>query len=62
MQDRVVQAYEGLVAMDFDKDYFDAHGHGIYEVLPPARLHAALPLLFLAYDAGPEKGDFNSSV
>ncbi|KAH8073211.1 glucuronokinase [Aureococcus anophagefferens] len=43
LQDRVVQAYEGLVAMDFDKAHFDAHGFGVYERLPPHQLHAAPP-------------------
>ena len=58
-----MQAYEGLVAMDFDKDHFDAHGHGVYEVLPPSQLHAALPLLFLAYcDTPSDSGKIHSDV
>ncbi len=43
LQDRVVQAYGGLVYMDFDKDYMAQHGHGRYErlateLLPPVYL------------------------
>ncbi|UCF36021.1 MAG: hypothetical protein JSU96_14530 [Acidobacteriota bacterium] len=30
LQDRVCQVYEGLVYMDFSRDYFEAHGHGRY--------------------------------
>lgn len=40
LQDRVAQVYEGLVYMDFDKQFMAEHGHGIYEpleieLLPP---------------------------
>ncbi|MCC9135310.1 mevalonate kinase [Pontibacter silvestris] len=45
LQDRVIQVYEGLVYMDFDKDYLQQQGHGIYEPLDPA----LLPSLFIAY-------------
>ncbi|HOZ48490.1 MAG TPA: GHMP kinase [Candidatus Hydrogenedentes bacterium] len=45
LQDRVIQVYEGLVFMDFDKALLDARGHGAYEELDPA----LLPNLFLAY-------------
>jgi len=43
LQDRVVQAYGGLVYMDFDKGYMQRHGHGRYkrlsrEILPPVYL------------------------
>ena len=63
LQDRVVQAYEGLVAMDFDKAHFDAHGFGVYERLPPHQLHAALPLLWLAYCGEPsDSGAIHSDV
>ena len=45
LQDRVAQVFEGLVYMDFDKEYMDAHGHGRYERLDPA----LLPPVFIAY-------------
>lgn len=45
LQDRVVQAYGGLVYMDFDKGYMDRHGHGRYERLPAD----ALPPVYIAY-------------
>ena len=45
LQDRVAQVFEGLVYMDFDKEYMEKHGHGRYE-----RLDAALlPPVFIAY-------------
>jgi glucuronokinase len=50
LQDRVVQAYEGLVHMDFRVDTLRANdGMGVYTQLPVA----ALPPLFLAYAADP---------
>ena len=45
LQDRVCQVYQGLVYMDFDRDFMERHGHGVYEVLD-AKL---LPSLYLAY-------------
>ncbi len=45
LQDRVIQAYEGLVFMDFDRSLMEAQGHGRYEELDP-RL---LPPLYIAY-------------
>ncbi len=45
LQDRVYQVYEGLVYMDFDRDFMGQHGHGIYEVLDVEML----PPLYLAY-------------
>lgn len=48
LQDRVVQAYGGLVAMDFSELRVDARygvSHGAYERLDPA----SLPPLFVAY-------------
>lgn len=38
LQDRVAQVYEGLVYMDFDKQFMEEHGHGKYESLPSDRL------------------------
>ena len=48
LQDRVVQVYEGLIAMDFAKESMEElHGFrcGIYEVLDPSQL----PLVYVAY-------------
>jgi glucuronokinase len=45
LQDRVAQVFEGLVYMDFDKEYMIEHGHGRYERLDPA----LLPPVFIAY-------------
>ncbi|WP_114778907.1 mevalonate kinase family protein [Botryobacter ruber] len=45
LQDRVIQVYEGVVYMNFDKEYMQQHKHGIYEEMDPARL----PNLFIAY-------------
>ena len=49
LQDRVVQAYEGAVHMNFDPAVMAAQGHGNYTPLPVE----ALPPLFLAYAADP---------
>ncbi|MBI4891293.1 MAG: GHMP kinase [Acidobacteria bacterium] len=45
LQDRVIQVYEGVVFMDFDKARMERDGHGLYEPLDPA----SLPPLFVAY-------------
>jgi glucuronokinase len=45
LQDRVIQAYGGLVYMDFDEEYMDEHGYGRYEPLPPD----ILPPVYIAY-------------
>jgi glucuronokinase len=45
LQDRVIQAYEGLVYMDFAKEIMEKQGYGSYEPLDP-RL---LPKLYVAY-------------
>jgi glucuronokinase len=45
LQDRVCQAYEGLVYMDFNRPFFEEHGHGVYEQMDPD----LLPPLFLAH-------------
>jgi glucuronokinase len=37
LQDRVAQVYEGLTYMDFNQEFMDKHGHGIYESLDPTR-------------------------
>jgi glucuronokinase len=45
LQDRVIQVYEGLVHMDFNRDLMDRQGYGSYEELDPA----LLPPLYVAY-------------
>ncbi|HEX8985359.1 MAG TPA: GHMP kinase [Bryobacteraceae bacterium] len=45
LQDRVIQAYEGLVYMDFSKGLMDRQGYGNYEALDPG----LLPNLYVAY-------------
>ncbi len=47
LQDRVVQAYQGLVYMDFDQTLMEEMGHGRYEELDAD----ALPPLYIAYRA-----------
>ena len=46
LQDRVVQAYEGVVFMDFAEKHFEEMGHGAYEQLASS----SLPPLYIAYD------------
>lgn len=45
LQDRVIQTYEGLVHMDFNKEHLQNNGYGIYTRVDPANL----PKLYLAY-------------
>jgi glucuronokinase len=45
LQDRVVQVYEGVVFMDFDRERMLRDGYGLYEPIDPA----LLPPLFVAY-------------
>jgi glucuronokinase len=45
LQDRVIQVYEGCVHMDFDKEYMEKHGHGLYKSVDPK----LLPKFYLAY-------------
>ena len=51
LQDRVIQTYEGMVYMDFDKALVTTRGHGIYEPIRPAQM----PPLYIAYD--PERAE-----
>ena len=57
-QDRVIQIYNGLVFMDFDKSFVAAHNHGRYERLYPQISDPCSPFplpsslhLYVAYDA-----------
>ncbi|NLH43419.1 MAG: GHMP kinase [Planctomycetes bacterium] len=45
LQDRVIQAYEGLVYMDFAKEIMQKQGYGNYEPMDPS----LLPKLYVAY-------------
>ena len=45
LQDRVIQAYEGCVFMDFDKQFMDENTTGKYERIDPK----FLPNLYIAY-------------
>ena len=46
LQDRVIQIYEGLVFMDFEKSLIESRGHGRYIEMNPQ----ILPKLYIAYD------------
>ena len=52
LQDRVVQVYEGLVYMDFDRELMESRGYGNYENLDPA----LLPNLYIAYRTSLSEG------
>jgi glucuronokinase len=52
LQDRVVQAYQGLVYMDFSRELMEAHGHGNYERMD-SRL---LPNVYVAYRTSLSEG------
>ncbi len=45
LQDRVTQVYEGVVFMDFNREFMEQSGHGCYEPLDVS----LLPPLFVAY-------------
>lgn len=45
LQDRVAQAYEAPVFMDFSKEFMDVQGYGYYETFSPD----LLPELYIAY-------------
>jgi len=59
-QDRVIQVYEGLVYMDFDRQLMERQGYGSYERLDPS----LLPKLYLAYLTSLSEGTevFHSNV
>ena len=53
-QDRVIQIYNGLVFMDFEKSFIEAHSYGKYEQLYPSATFNLQPStfnLYIAYDA-----------
>jgi len=45
LQDRVIQVYEGVVCMDFDRELLERQGYGRYSELDPS----LLPPLYIAY-------------
>lgn len=45
LQDRVAQVYEGLVYMDFDREFMEKHKHGLYESMDTG----VLPPIYIAY-------------
>lgn len=59
-QDRVIQVYEGLVYMDFAREYMEGRGYGHYEPLDPV----LLPHLFVAYRTSLSEGTevFHSNI
>lgn len=52
LQDRVIQVYENMVYMDFDRERLERDGFGLYEPLDPS----LLPNLFIAYDTRLSEG------
>lgn len=46
LQDRVIQTYEGIVYMDFERSLIESRGYGEYEPLRPAKM----PPLYVAFD------------
>ncbi len=52
LQDRVIQAYEGVVFMDFSKDIMARQGYGNYERIDPS----LLPSIYLAYRTSLSEG------
>jgi glucuronokinase len=59
-QDRVIQMYNGVVFMDFDKAFVQANNRGRYERLDPT----LMPKLYVAYDAAraEESGEAHKEV
>lgn len=46
LQDRVIQMYEGVVFMDFNRELVEGRGYGVYTPMNPS----LLPNLYIAYD------------
>ena len=59
-QDRVVQMYNGVVFMDFDRTFVEANERGRYERIDPA----LMPNLYVSYDAAraEESGEAHREV
>ena len=59
-QDRVIQVYEGLVYMDFKREFMESRGYGEYERLDPS----LLPNIYLGYRTSLSEGTevFHSNV
>jgi len=59
-QDRVIQAYEGVVFMDFRQDLMESRGYGVYEPIDPA----LLPTMYMAYRTSLSEGTevFHSNI
>jgi glucuronokinase len=53
MQDRVIQVYEGMVYMDFERSLMEGRGYGIYEPLHPQQM----PPMYVAFD--PERAEIS---
>lgn len=53
LQDRVIQTYEGIAYMDFDKTLVESRGYGNYESITPTKM----PPLYVAYD--PERAEIS---
>ena len=59
LQDRVIQAYEGAVYMDFERSLMEKQGYGSYEPMDSS----LFPELFLAYISQPsDSGKIHSDV
>lgn len=52
LQDRVIQAYQGLVSMDFSRDLMESRGYGEYERLDPK----LLPHVYVAFRTSLSEG------
>src|SRR5215471_1195372 len=52
LQDRVIQAYQGLVYMDFSRTIMEQRGYGEYEPMDPG----LLPKVFVAYRTSLSEG------
>lgn len=46
LQDRVIQTYQGLVFMDFDKELIETREYGVYKRIDPA----VLPNIYVSFD------------